>query len=444
MVTAEGPEPGFYPDPDGSGRLRWWDGEAWTKRHLKRTPTPRIELRVGGRAKVVATDDAHHGQTGTVDALDDDKSGIEVYLRFANDPDVYAYRRDEVVVIDNTGRRDDEVQRLARADEPEITTPKPEPGFYPDPDGSGRLRWWDGNEWTTRHSQRPGEETTPSSPTLKVGDRVQVVSAEDKYDGMVGSVEKITNDPHGYNIHVSFNNSSHQPAFREDQLKASRAGHADDDNPRVGIKQSAAKSTPARVQPALSVGTHVRVVDRDDRYDGRIGVVRKIGGVEHSYEVLVAFDDGSLRGCRRDRLTLVDPAPHQPPLVGRPSRPGLNAVGYPQAISYHPLQGGPPQKPSFAYRQASEGSDQRGKFVKWWRGLSDTGKAILILSVIASLFLFFTLVWLGSFLFQSEDYRDCVSEQKAETRSALGRVDSEMKAAIEQYCERNYGKYVWS
>jgi hypothetical protein len=32
-----GPPAGFYPDPHGSGRLRYWNGQAWTE-HLKEAP----------------------------------------------------------------------------------------------------------------------------------------------------------------------------------------------------------------------------------------------------------------------------------------------------------------------------------------------------------------------------------------------------------------------
>lgn len=32
--------PGWWPDPGGSGRLRWWDGEAWTKRLRDLPPEP--------------------------------------------------------------------------------------------------------------------------------------------------------------------------------------------------------------------------------------------------------------------------------------------------------------------------------------------------------------------------------------------------------------------
>jgi hypothetical protein len=42
------------------------------------------------------------------------------------------------------------------ASEPETTVDGDEflvpPGFYPDPDGGARRRWWDGAKWTARRA----------------------------------------------------------------------------------------------------------------------------------------------------------------------------------------------------------------------------------------------------------------------------------------------------
>lgn len=43
--TPDAPKPGqgWYPDPAGSGKLRWWDGEKWTERMQEAPPAPDAE-----------------------------------------------------------------------------------------------------------------------------------------------------------------------------------------------------------------------------------------------------------------------------------------------------------------------------------------------------------------------------------------------------------------
>ena len=40
-------------------------------------------------------------------------------------------------------------------------TEAPPAGWYPDPSGGVRLRWWDGADWTNRYRARPAIGTTP-------------------------------------------------------------------------------------------------------------------------------------------------------------------------------------------------------------------------------------------------------------------------------------------
>ena len=38
VTTSDSPRPaGWYPVPDGSGRVAWWDGQTWVEQH---PPTP--------------------------------------------------------------------------------------------------------------------------------------------------------------------------------------------------------------------------------------------------------------------------------------------------------------------------------------------------------------------------------------------------------------------
>lgn len=37
----------------------------------------------------------------------------------------------------------------------------PPPGWYPDPEGSGRQRWWNGNDWTTHFQDAPAGAPAP-------------------------------------------------------------------------------------------------------------------------------------------------------------------------------------------------------------------------------------------------------------------------------------------
>lgn len=44
---------------------------------------------------------------------------------------------------------------LASPQVPSAQTPPPPPGWYPEPMGSGRDRWWTGTEWSALHARNP-------------------------------------------------------------------------------------------------------------------------------------------------------------------------------------------------------------------------------------------------------------------------------------------------
>ena len=94
----------------------------------------------------------------------------------------------------------------------------------------------------------------------------------------------------------------------------SRQGQSDD-------TPKAHPATNTALSP-LKVGDLVQVVDRGDRYDGKIGVIKEITDEDHDY-VHVAFKDHSHRPAfRRDQLKVVGsalpkPASHKSPVAAQ-------------------------------------------------------------------------------------------------------------------------------
>ena len=72
--------------------------------------------------------------------------------------------------------------------------------------------------------QPPPETVQEQQPPeiLNLSDEVQVIRPGDKHDGMVGSVNKITSDDQGDEIHVLLKGEYYTHPFRRDELKLVR------------------------------------------------------------------------------------------------------------------------------------------------------------------------------------------------------------------------------
>ncbi|WP_124390513.1 DUF2510 domain-containing protein [Rhodococcus wratislaviensis] len=45
-----------------------------------------------------------------------------------------------------------------------MTTPTPQPGWHPDPEGKPQLRWWDGQQWTAATQPLPAHPGPVTQP----------------------------------------------------------------------------------------------------------------------------------------------------------------------------------------------------------------------------------------------------------------------------------------
>ena len=85
-----------------------------------------------------------------------------------------------------------------------VTQPPPPPGWYPDPAGSGGVRWWDGQDWTdhVQRAQAPAPQTqrmAPSAggpslfeqPVLVVSQKTKLIELTNEYAVYDGSGQQI-------------------------------------------------------------------------------------------------------------------------------------------------------------------------------------------------------------------------------------------------------------
>ncbi|WP_199506480.1 phospholipid scramblase-related protein [Geodermatophilus sp. TF02-6] len=72
-----------------------------------------------------------------------------------------------------------------------MTSRLPPPGWYPDPGGSGGIRWWDGRVWTRHVQQAPSGASVYDQPVLVVSQRTKLIGLTQEFTVLDGQGRRI-------------------------------------------------------------------------------------------------------------------------------------------------------------------------------------------------------------------------------------------------------------
>ncbi|MCG7594571.1 hypothetical protein [Mycobacterium sp. PSTR-4-N] len=176
----------------------------------------RLIIRAGDRVKVIAEGDGHSGEIGQVHNVMDGADGMNVFVKFPSDEDLYAFSAVEL-------RKQEPRQKNA---------------------GGG--------------SKKAASEPRPPLFNVQVGRRVRVVADGDERYGQVGEVVALMDGADDMNVFVRFEDDDELYAFSRDELNDPKAKIQPKRRPRRPEPPSTPSSPPqTKNKPATSPAEHL-------------------------------------------------------------------------------------------------------------------------------------------------------------------------------------------
>jgi hypothetical protein len=221
MATLGSPPAGWYTDPSGQHRARYWDGGGWTEQVRDDVAAPSAVA--GEQTHEVAATVAGIAQALATVAEQDVAEPAFVVDYGTADPTPYGVTETPV-----------DAGVAAMAGGPSVDS-GPIPGWYPDPSVRHQARFWDGFKWTERVADQgtEGVDPIPGTEAVRIADFG--VAAADPADGWSAQLLGGT-DAHGALAQAVV---AADPMVSAGQASLARLGDredVDDDPPRVRVR----------------------------------------------------------------------------------------------------------------------------------------------------------------------------------------------------------------